>query len=359
MNEDFYTDLAHNSIAGKLLNREQCRTILTSNEIELMPLINAAFTVRKKFKGKSVTLHVIDNVENGHCSQDCQYCAQSAVSKVKIESYPMKTDAQIMQEAEMAYNSGAFRHCLVFSGKGPTQERIEHLAGLIKEMKQKFHPMQVCVSPGFINKSQAQILKEAGLDRLNHNLNTSQNHYAKICSTHEYSDRINTLKAAKEVGLQLCCGVIIGMGETMDDVIDAALTLRELRPDSLPVNYFLPIDGLPLKKTIELTPEYCLRVLCLYRFLNPSVELRVAAGREVYFKSLEALSLYPANSIFVKGYLNVKGSTFLETLQMIKDAGLTIESDRSIDELLKKEESHTLDKDTLKTIEELYPQVKT
>lgn len=338
MNNSFYNNLAQKSIAGELISYDDCRKILSSAEIELLSLINAAFEVRRKYTGKTVTLHIINNVQNGLCSQDCQYCAQSLNSQARIETYTLKTDEEIMAEAKEAFKSGAFRHCLVFSGPKQSQERIEHLAGLIKEMKARFSPMEVCVSPGFVTDNQAQILKDAGLNRLNHNINSSKRYYTKICSTHEYQDRINTLNAAKNADLEICSGVIIGMGEKEDDVINVALTLREIQPKSLPVNFFLPIEGLPLKQNNNLTPEYCLRVLCLYRFLNPKTELRVAAGREVQLRDMEVMCLYPANSIFINGYLNVKGSSRTKTLQMIKDAGFTIESEYELDDLLEKED---------------------
>ena len=358
MDRSFYNHLAENSIDNNLIADEICRKILVSDDIELLPLLNAAYEVRKKYTGKSVTIHIIDNVQNGLCSQDCRYCAQSKSSQAAITPYALKPDQEILAAAKEAYDSGAFRHCLVFSGSGPSQKRIEHLAGLVKEMKSKFHPMQICVSPGFVNKEQALILKEAGLDRLNHNLNTSERFYPQICSTHDYAKRLETLQAAKETGLQICSGVIIGMGETTEDVLEAAKTLREIKPDSLPVNFFIPIDGIALNQPPDLTPEYCLRVLCLYRFLNPRAEIRIAAGREIHLRSMEVMALYPANSLFMDGYLNTQGSKRVETLRMIKDAGFTIESEKNLDDLLAKEEKELSEdiKNRMKNIQDLRPQ---
>jgi biotin synthase len=336
MDRKFYSDLAKESIDGKLIAHVDCQKVLTSPTLEILPLLDAAFEVRKTFFGKEVLIHIIDNVQNGHCTQDCHYCAQSKISTAKIEEYPFKTDAEILAEAKAAYEAGAFRHCLVLSGHAQTQKHIEHISFLVKKIKSLYPTMQVCVSPGVLTPSQALTLKDSGVDRINHNLNTSRQNYSKICSTHTYAERLDTLKTVKEIGMELCSGIIIGMGETADDIIEVAKVLREVGVASIPVNLLIPIEGIALK-TSSLTPEYCLRVLCLFRLLNPRAEIRVAAGREIHLRSLEVLCLYPANSLFLGGYLNTKGASRDKTLKMIQDAGFTIKSDRKIDDLLGKQ----------------------
>ena len=336
MSREFYFQLADQAAGGQTINPKTAKEILTSTDIELLSLLNAAFEVRKKFTGKSVKIHIINNAQNGFCPEDCHYCAQARTSKADIEDYPLKSDDEILAEAQNAYKKGAFRYCMVFAGRGPSQKRVEHLAKLIETIKSQY-PIEICVSCGLLDRNKAQILKNAGLDRLNHNLNTSENHYPNICTTHTYTDRINTLQAARQAGIQLCSGIIIGMGEGIDDVIEVAYTLREMAVESIPVNLLIPIEGNTLAKHGGLTPEFCLRVLCLYRFLNPKSELRVAAGRELHLRSLEVLALYPANSLFLDGYLNTKGASRQKTLQMIKDAGFTIESEHELEKILKEE----------------------
>ncbi|MDP8265379.1 MAG: biotin synthase BioB [Candidatus Aceula meridiana] len=362
MKKQFYDQLAEKSLDGELLLRPQCIEILTSKDIELLPLVDAAFTVRKKHWGRDVTIHIINNVQNGQCSEDCQYCAQSRSSKAEIDIYPMKSDDEIIKEAEAAYKSGAFRYCMVFSGKGQAESRIEHLVGLIKEIKARY-PIEVCVSPGFVTESQAKILKNAGLNRLNHNINTSEKYYPKICTSHPFAKRVETLNAAKNADLDICSGVIVGMGEGEEDVVDAALTLRSFKNvKSIPVNFLLPIEGNAIVKANRLTPEYCLRVLCLYRFLNPEAEIRIAAGREYHLRDLQALALYPASSLFMDGYLNAKGSSRTKTLQMIKDAGFTIKSDQSLDALIENEHNINVasknEKIQMKRFDDLHPSFK-
>lgn len=337
MNANFYKKLENAGLKGGNISRKDCQAILESKKINVLLLLNAAFRIREKFWGKVVTIHIINNVQNGQCVEDCQYCAQSRRSKAPIEAYPMKTDEEILREAKAAYESGAFRYCMVFSGKTQGQKRVEHLAKLVRVIKKKYS-LEVCVSPGFITKEQAAILKNAGLDRLNHNINTSENYYSKICSTHDFNRRLETLSAAQRVGLEMCSGVIVGMGETSSDVIDAVLTLKRFKNvKSIPVNFFLPLKGLRLSRASRLSPEYCLRVLCLYRLLNPRAEIRIAAGREYHLRDMQVLGLFPANSIFLDGYLNAKGESRLKTLRMIKDAGFSIRSEKKLDELIAKE----------------------
>ncbi len=186
-------------------------------------------------------------------------------------------------------------------------------------------PLQVCVSVGLLDEPKARLLKEAGVDRLNHNLNTSEGHYQSICSTHTYADRIFTLAAARTVGLEICSGMIIGMGESDRDIVEVALTLRGLEVPSIPVNFLIPIEGNPVVSDGSLTPERCLRVLAMFRLANPRAEVRAAGGREGHLGALEALALYPANSLFVEGYLTTRGRRAGDTYRMIREAGFVVE----------------------------------
>ncbi len=360
MDQAFYKELAERSLKGEIISDESCRTILSSSQIELLALLDSAYQVRKKFWGREVAIHILNNAQNGFCPEDCHYCAQAKTTQSAIDEYPLKSEEEVLSEAKRAWESGAFRYCLVFAGRGPSPRRIEILARWVREIKKRY-PIEVCISAGLINKEGAQMLKAAGLDRLNHNLNTSQRHYSKVCTTHTFQDRLQTLRSAQESGLELCSGIIVGMGEETEDVMEVAKTLRELHVRSIPVNFLIPIPGHTLSRISNLNPEYCLRVLCLFRFLNPDSELRVAGGREGHLRSLEVMALYPANSLFLDGYLNTKGSSRTKTLQMIKDVGFTIKSEQSLDKLLGQEEetkpSFAVDDHPsfMKTLKELRP----
>ncbi len=338
------------------MTKAEALELLTSPSLPLLPLLQSAYTVRHHYWKNEVSIHILNNAKNGHCPEDCGYCAQAKTSKADIESYPIKSEAEILEEARQAYEGGAFRYCMVFSGRGPSKQNVEKLSGLIKKIKETY-PIQVCLSPGLVDEADAQALKAAGLDRFNHNLNSSESFYPTICSTHTYQDRLNTLQSVKKAGISMCSGMIVGLGEKPEDVVDVLFTLRELESPSIPINFYMPIDGTDLKTNTDpfanLSPEYCLRVLCLARFLNPTAEIRAAAGREMHLRSMQVMALYPANSIFMEGYLNTVGNSSAQTLQMIKDAGFTVKTDFSLDALLNQANGAGIQQPVLKGKNEL------
>lgn len=355
-----FSDISRRSLNGDELSHSDCERILSDQSIELLPLLDAAFQVRKVHHGKTVRVHILNNAQNGHCQEDCHYCAQAKSSKADIEEYGIKPDAEILDEARKAYATGASCYCMVFAGRAASQSRLDRLTRVIGQIKQEFPGKEVCVSTGFVSNEGAVRLKTAGLDRLNHNLNTSAGHYPNICTTHTYEDRLNTLFAARQAGIKLCSGMIVGMGEKNKDIIDVAKELRRLKAESIPVNLLVPIEGNQLQESAELSPEFCLRVLCLFRFLNPKAEIRVAAGRELHLRSLEVMALYPANSLFLQGYLNAKGAGNGRTLRMIKDAGFEILSDVNVDELLREQQENQGDgaRVMLKDLKDLRPALR-
>ncbi|MDE2214274.1 MAG: biotin synthase BioB [Candidatus Omnitrophica bacterium] len=362
MDRLFYLELARRSMNGEQLDNAACAGILSDTSLEILPLLDAAYQVRKHYFGKEVRVHILNNAQNGHCREDCHYCAQASSSAAQIEEYGIKPDEEILQEARQAYAKGAACYCMVFAGRGASQSRIEHLKRLLAGIKSEFPDKEICVSTGFVSDEGAVELKKAGLDRLNHNLNTSEAHYPNICTTHTFTDRLNTLLAAKAAGLKVCSGMIVGMGENNADIIEVALRLRALKAESIPVNLLVPIEGNVLGAPgSALTPDFILRVLCLFRFLNPASEIRVAAGREIHLRSMEVMALYPANSLFLQGYLNAKGASNARTLQMIKDAGFSIKSEVDLDELLERmpQQDGITDspKVLLKTLKELRPAI--
>ncbi len=352
--KNIYSTIIEKSLSGEPFDQKVCVDILASKDFKLLKLLDAAFEIREKFWGREVRLHILNNVQNGLCPEDCSYCAQSKRSTAPIEQYPMKSDDEILTEAKQAYESGAFRYCMVLSGNGPTQKHVDRLVKLVKVIKKQY-PLEVCVSPGVIDEKGMKELKNAGLDRINHNLNTSKDNYPKICTTHTYDDRVHTLKSAHKQGLQICSGIIVGMGESHEDIVELALQLKAFKVDSMPINFLIPIEGTSIDAPKHLTPEYCLRVLCLFRFLNPSTEIRIAAGREYHLRDMEVMALYPANSLFLSGYLNVKGSTSSKTLRMIKDAGFTINSEIPLDDLLSKKNVYLESANQIKNLNDLRP----
>ena len=320
-----YTQWAELGQSDVAISRDHAARILNGEDIELLPLLDAAGAVRRHYFDNTVSIHVLDNVQNGACPEDCGYCGQSKDSTAPIKPYRLKPVDAIVADAANAKASGAFRFCMALSGRGPSDADIDHMSQAITRIKAM--GLRTCLSAGLLDQPKAQRLRDAGLDRLNHNLNTSESHYPSICSTHTYEDRKQTLAAARATGLGVCSGMIVGMGESFEDILDVAFALRELRAESIPVNFLLPIEGNPIT-TIEcngapLNPQLVLRVLAMVRLTNPTAEVRVAAGRELHLRSLQPLSLHPANSLFMAGYLLTEGDDAAATLRMILDAGFT------------------------------------
>ena len=316
-------ELAQRSLQGPPLEAGELLAQLRE-DTPLLPLLHEAFEVRRHFFGNRVQVHVLNNARNARCPEDCGYCAQSAVTRAPVRPYEWKSEEQLLEEARAAHAAGAFRYCIVASGRGPTDGQVSRLAESVRAIKREL-PIQVCVSLGLLDTEKARRLKEAGVDRLNHNLNTSARHYPAVCSTHSYADRIATLRAARSAGLETCSGMIVGMGECDDDIVEVACTLREMEVPSIPVNFLIPIAGNPLRSDGSLTPQRCLRVLAMFRLANPRAEIRAAGGREGHLRALEPLALYPANSLFVDGYLTTRGTRAAATYRMIRDAGFVVE----------------------------------
>ncbi|MFN3161519.1 MAG: biotin synthase BioB [Rubinisphaera brasiliensis] len=318
-----WNDLATRAISGEPLDRVAAQQILACPDEELLDLLAAAFRVRRQAFGNQVQLYYLKNAKSGLCPEDCGYCSQSKVSDAPIEKYVWLNEEKLLAGARQAAENKAKTYCIVASGRGPTNREVDHVAGVVKKIKEELG-MHICCCLGLLKPEQAKTLAEAGVDRINHNLNTSREYYDTICSTHTYQDRLDTLKVASETGMELCSGIIVGMGETDDDLVNVALELRDLNVKSIPVNFLTNIEGTPLEKVETLTPQRCLKALCLFRMMHPNTELRIAGGREVHLRTLQPLGLYPANSLFVSDYLTTKGQTASEDFKMLEDLGFEV-----------------------------------
>jgi biotin synthase len=324
MSEQMYQNFADKALAGECLTDDEGLAVLNAPDETLLDLLAAAFRVRRHHWGRRVQLHVLMNAKSGLCPEDCGYCSQSSISTAPIERYPLQSCESILAEARQAAAVGARRFCVVISGRGPTDGEIAQIAETVRAIKREL-PLSVCCSLGLLSRPQTDALKAAGVDRVNHNLNTSERFYPEICSTHTYEERLETLANVRAASIEQCCGIIAGQGETDRDLIDVAVSLRTVRPESIPVNFLHPIPGTPLEQAAQLTPMRCLNILCLFRFYHPTAEIRVAGGRERNLGHLQPLALYPANSIFVNGYLTTSGQPADEAVTMIRQMGFEIE----------------------------------
>jgi biotin synthase len=319
-----WLSLAKEVINGYEISNEEALAILDCPDDELLLLLHGAFLIRKHYYGKKVKLNMIMNAKSGLCPENCGYCSQSSVSTAPIQKYKMLDKETILKGAEQAYRLNVGTYCIVSSGRGPSNKEVEHVASAVREIKEKYQ-LKICACLGILTPEQAEILKQAGVDRYNHNLNTSEQHHPNITTSHTYDDRVRTVNTIKEAGISPCSGVIVGMKETKQDVINVARALRALDADSIPVNFLHAIDGTPLEGTNELDPRYCLKVLALFRYINPSKEIRISGGREVNLRSLQPLGLFAANSIFVGDYLTTEGQHHTADHQMLEDLGFEVD----------------------------------
>ncbi|HEY4599731.1 MAG TPA: biotin synthase BioB [Cerasibacillus sp.] len=320
-----YGQLADKVLNGEEITDAEALSVLDSPDEDLLPLLHAAYQVRKHYFGNKVKLNMIINTKSGLCPENCGYCAQSIVSKAPIEKYPLLDQNEIVAGAQRAKDLNVGTYCIVMSGRGPTHHELDVVVDSVKEIKDKHADMTVCACLGILKPGQAERLKEAGVDRYNHNINTSKNNHENITTSHTYDDRVRTVDYAKSMGISPCSGVIIGMKEKKADVIDMARSLKVMDADSIPVNFLHAIDGTPLEGTNELDPRYCLKVLCLFRFINPTKEIRISGGREVNLRSLQPFGLFPANSIFIGDYLTTEGAERNYDYQMMEDLGFEID----------------------------------
>ena len=320
-----WQQLADKSLTGVALSRLEALAVLQAPDDAILNQLAAAYRVRRHYWGDRVRLHFLLNAQSGLCPEDCHYCSQSKISGADIEKYPLMAKEKIVAAAGRAHEMKAGTFCMAISGRSPSEKVFNGILGAVRTVKGQY-PMRVCTTLGLLNEEQAHQLKAAGVDRINHNLNTAEAHHEDICTTHTYQDRLSTVKAVQAAGLTTCSGGIFGMGESDEDIVALASSLKDLNVTSVPLNFLIPIAGTPFAERNELTPQRCLRILCLFRLMLPAQEIRIAGGREVHLRSLQPLGLYAANSIFVGDYLTTPGQSAQKDFDMIRDAGFVIES---------------------------------
>ena len=318
-----WVGLSQRVLAGDVVCRDDARSVLASPDDELLAVLHAAFLVRRRRFGREVTLHVIRNAKSGACGEDCAYCSQSAASTADIPCYPLQTAEQLLAGARDAMATGAVRYCIVTSGRSPSPADLAHICRAVRQIREAF-PLQICVSMGIIGLDQARQLKAAGVHRYNHNLETSERFFPSICTTHSYADRRATAAAVKSADLELCSGGLMGMGESLDDRVDLAFALRDANADAVPLNFLDPRPGTPLAPRARISAADALRALAMFRFVLPDREIRIAGGREACLGPLQALALYPANSMFTSGYLTTSGQGCEADRRMLAAAGFSV-----------------------------------
>ena len=310
--------------AGHRLTAEEALAVLSTPDADTFRLVAAASRLRERHFGRTVKVTYLVSLKTGLCPEDCTYCSQRLGSASEILKYTWLKPEEAVRQAAMGIAGGASRVCMVASGTGPTDRDVDRVVGMVDRLKEEHPQVEVCACLGFLKDGQAEKLKAAGVDAYNHNLNTAQSHYTSICSSHTYEQRVDTVERASSAGLSPCSGLIAGMGESHEQLVEAVLALRELDADSIPVNFLMPFDGTPLAGHVQLTPLECLRILAMVRMACPDKELRIAGGREMHLRSLQSVGLQVANSIFLGDYLTSEGQAAEADLRMIADAGFTV-----------------------------------
>lgn len=318
--------LVAKGLRRELPTRDEALAVLGTSDDDLLDVVAAGFKVRQEFFGRRVKLNFLVNMKSGRCPEDCTYCSQRLGSQAGVLSYTWLKPDEVLESATTGVAGGAKRVCLVASGRGPTDRDVTRVSETVAALKEQHPQVEVCACLGLLSGAQAQRLRAAGVDAYNHNLNTAEERYEDICSTHTYADRAGTVQAAKSAGMSACSGLIAGLGEADGDLVDVAFALRELNPDSVPVNFLIPFDGTPLAGRWDLTPQRCLRILAMVRFVCPDAEVRLAGGREIHLRTLQPLALHLVNSIFLGDYLTSEGQAGQSDLDMIRDAGFEVES---------------------------------
>lgn len=319
-----FDQLASRILDGGAATEADALAVLRASDADLVGLVAAAGRLRREHFGNTVKVNYLVNLKSGLCPENCNYCSQALGSDAPILKYSWLSKDETLQQAGAGLRGGATRVCMVSSGRGPSNRDIEKVAEMTEALKEEYPEVEVCACLGLLKDGQAERLKEAGVDAYNHNINTAESHHDTIVQTHTYDDRVDTIGKAKSAGLSPCSGLIAGLGETDEQLVEALFALKALESDSIPVNFLMPFDGTPFENTWELSPTRCLKILAMARFVCPDKEVRIAGGREMHLRSLQALALHVANSIFLGDYLTSEGQEAKADIEMIRDNGFVI-----------------------------------
>lgn len=303
------------------ISKEDVLHIADISGTEIFELFASANKIRTHFRGNTVGLCSIVNAKSGACSEDCSFCAQSSKSKARIEVYPLLRKETILQKAREAKKTGAERFSIVTSGRSISEIDLLLIADMISEIRQI--GLIPCASLGMLGEKELSILKSAGLDRYHHNLESSEDFFSQVCSTHSYADKLKTINAVKSIGLSICSGGIFGLGETWQDRIDMAFLLSELDVDSVPINFLIPIKGTALGHRQFLHPFEALKIISIFRFILPQKEIRICGGRmQILGEFNSIVFLAGADSLLIGNYLTTSGRSYEDDFRIIRTYGL-------------------------------------
>jgi len=294
---------------------------------DIFDLIACANKIRRHYKGDAVVTCSITNAKSGLCSEDCAFCAQSVHHRTNISTYPLLGEEELVAKALDLYARGATEYSMVTSGYMLNDEEIEVICRAARRIKE-MTGMIICSSLGILTYDRAKKLKESGITNYHHNLETARSFFSHICTTHDYEDDVETVRVAKEVGFRVCSGGILGMGESWEQRVELALTIRELDVDSIPINFLNPIEGTRMEGRPLLSPREALKCIALFRFINPKKDITICGGREVTLRDLQGLIFAAgANGFLIGNYLTTLGRDIESDIKLIEDLGLVTRRD--------------------------------
>lgn len=303
----------------RLILMHQSHYITELQALPLAELMRQALATKLARRGASFSLCSIVNAKSGCCSEDCHFCAQSAHYQTEAPVYPLLDKASVLTAAREAKKNGASRFSIVTSGRGLASEDLAQVLGIIRAIREEVG-IKVCASLGILGETELRQLKEAGLSRYHHNLETSREFFPRICTTHSFADRIDTIKAAQAVGLEVCSGGIFGLGESEADRLSMAMSLVEYGIDSVPLNVLIPLPGTPCAGLVPLAIKEILRAIALYRLILPNAVIRLAAGRESALADfLSSAFMGGADGMMIGGYLTQRGRSPEADLKFAQD----------------------------------------
>ena len=317
----FIKEATSRVLSGEDISIEEAQRLLNSNDLD--SLIRCSNTITRRFNGDLVDVETLINAKSGACPEDCSFCAQSSRYKTGINKYDLLPEETILKQAQKAKESGANSFCLVCAYRSPPKEDFDQICKTIIEIKKKVK-IDVNVSLGFMTREMVRSLKSIGVKRYNHNLETAESYFSQICKTHDFHDRVETAKIVVDEGLELCCGGIIGMGESPAQRLELAFSIKSLRPNEVPINILIARKGTPLEGLNPLDPMDAIKTIAVWRFIMPKTILKIAGGREIHLKEKERIALKAgANGIITGGYLTTGGNRSTRDIAMIKEIGLT------------------------------------
>jgi biotin synthase len=311
-------------LEGGILNMEEVFPLLETKGPDIIELAAVANRVRIEFNGNHIDLCSLLNAKSGRCPEDCAFCAQSAHYQTEAPVYPLMDMNRIVEEAKEAQRKGTGRFCLITSGREPNDKEFEVILRALDQIRRETS-LDLDCSLGTLTEERAESLKKVGVTRYNHNVETAETHFPKICSTHSYRDRVKTIEVLKEQGFSICCGGIIGLGESPQQRLELAFSLRALGIDCIPFNILNPRPGTPLEHSESVQPMEIIKTIALFRLIIPKGTIKIAGGRETNLRDLQSLAfLAGANGLILGNYLTTLGRNAEDDLAMIRDLGFDI-----------------------------------